>query len=308
FNLEYADETFTEITGVISDFDREVTFSSVAPKLGLDVALGENLMAYVTLSRGFKGGGFNVRAQEQAFPESAEPYDEEVLTVAEVGLKSLLAGGGLVLDAAVFHGAYDDVQVGTFRSFDADGDGTDDSFFGSFTNAGNATIQGAELEFDWKSPSIHWLALSGNISYLDARPDDFVDGNGDGFVDTQVITNAPEWSGALHLDIGLPAWGGLLAGRLTWAHRDDATLTSEGGPDPRDPTRPLLPLVQPRFDLFHAGMSWTSRDGTWQVGVYGKNLGDEAYLLSGYNVPILGVIVGNYAAPRTFTTTLGYRF
>ena len=308
FNAAYADATFSEITGVISDFDREVTFTSLAPKLGLDVALRDDVMAYVTLSRGFKAGGFNVRAQQQAFPESAEPYDDEVLTVAEAGVKSRLAGGSLGLNAAVFRGAYDDVQVGTFTSFDSDGDGVDDNFFGSFGNAGNATIQGAEVEFDWTSPAISWLALAGQVSYLDATPDDFVDGNGDGFVDTQVITNAPRWSGALHLDVDFPAWDGLLTGRLTWAYRDASTLTSEGGPDPRDPTRPLLPLVQPAFDLFHAGVAWTSGSGAWQVGVNGKNLGDEEYLLSGYNVPILGVIVGNYAAPRTVTATLGYRF
>ena len=308
FNAAYADASFTQIAAVLSDFDREVSFSSVAPKLGLDYRLTDQVLGYLTLSRGFKGGGFNVRAQEQAFPQSAEPYDEEVLTVGEIGVKSVLAAGALVLNTAVFRGAYDDVQVGTFTSFDADGDGTDDSFFGNFTNAGNATVQGVEVEFDWTSPAVRGLGLAGNVSYLDARPDDFVDGNGDGFVDTQVITNAPRWTGALHLNLGFPAWGGWINCRLTGSYRDDSTLTSEGGPDPRDPMRPLRPLVQSAYGLFHTHLVWSSQSGTWQVGLNGKNLGDEEYLLSGYNVPILGVIVGNFGAPRTVTATLGYRF
>ena len=187
----YSDRTFSERVGLRSDFDKNVTFSSVAPKLGLDYAFRDGVMGYVTLSRGFKGGGFNVRAQEQAFPESADPYDDEVLTMAELGVKSTLANRSLLLNAAVF---------------------------------------------------------------------------------------------------------------------GDSTLTNEGGPDPRDPTQPLEPLVQPAYDLFHAGMTWTSFDGKWNVSVNGKNLGNEEYLLSGYNVPILGVIVGNYAAPRTVTLTLGRRF
>ena len=85
-------------------------------------------------------------------------------------------------------------------------------------------------------------------------------------------------------------------------------MTSEGGPDPRDPSLPLLPLVQPAYQLFDIGFSWSSGDGKWRVSVDGKNLGDEAYLQSGYNVPILGVVSGNYGAPRSVTTTLRRRF
>ena len=36
-----------------------------------------------------------------------------------------------------------------FSAYDSNGDGTDDSFFGDFTNAGKATVQGLELEMQW---------------------------------------------------------------------------------------------------------------------------------------------------------------
>ena len=308
FNAGYADDTFSTVTAVTADYDQSETFSSVAPKLGLDYAFSDDVMGYFTVSRGFKSGGFNVRAQSAFFPESAEPFDDEVLTVAEVGIKSVLANRNLILNTAFFHGDYEDIQVSTFTSFDSDGDGSDDAFFGNFLNAGNATVQGLEVEFDWTSPTVSWLGLAGNVSYLDAEPDEFLDENGDGFVDTQVISNAPEWTGSLRLNLDFPAWGGLITGSVGWSYRDDSVLTTEGGPDPRDPSRPLLPLVQPSFDTWNAWVSWISGNGTWQVTVNGKNLSDEEYLTNGYNIPVLGVVQGSFGTPRTITTTLGYRF
>ncbi len=308
FNAGYTDDTFSTIAAVTSDYDQSETFSSVAPKLGLDYAISDDVMGYVSLSRGFKSGGFNVRAQATAFPESALPFDDEVLTVAEVGIKSLLANRHLVLNAAAFYGDYEDIQVSTFTSFDSDGDGSDDAFFGNFLNAGNATMKGLEVEFDWTSPTVDWLGLAGNLSYLDASPDDVLDANNDGFVDTQVISNAPEWTGAINLNVDFPAFGGLINGSIGYAYRDDSVLTNEGGPNPLNPTQQLQPLVQPSFDLVNAWVSWLAGDGHWQVTVNGKNLSGEEYLTNGYNIPVLGLFQGSFGAPRTVTATLGYKF
>ncbi len=308
FNAGYSDDTFSTVTAVTADYDQSKTFSSVAPKLGLDYTFSNDVMGYVNVSRGFKSGGFNVRAQSSFFPESAEPFDDEVLTVGEVGIKSVLANRSLILNTAVFYGDYEDIQVSTFTSFDSDGNGTDDAFFGNFLNAGNATVQGLEVELDWTSPTVSWLGLAGNVSYLDAEPDEFLDENNDGFVDTQVISNAPELTGSLRLNLDFPAWGGLITSSVGWSYRDDSVLTTEGGPDPRNPAQPLLPLVQPSFDIWSAWVSWLSGDGAWQVTVNGKNLSDEEYLTNGYNIPVLGIVQGSFGNPRTVTATLGYRF
>ncbi|MDY7094720.1 MAG: TonB-dependent receptor [Acidobacteriota bacterium] len=308
FNAGYTDATFTVINAVTADYDQSETFTSVAPKLGLDYSFTDDVLGYVTLSRGFKSGGFNVRAQATAFPESAEPFDDEVLTVGEVGLKSVLADRSLVLNIAAFYGDYEDIQVSTFTSYDSDGDGTDDAFFGNFLNAGSATISGVEVEFNWISPTVSWFGLSGNVSYLDASPDEFLDENGDFFVDTQVISNAPEFTGALNLNFDFPAFGGLITSSIGYAYRDEAILTNEGGPDPTNPAVPLLPISQDSYGIVNAWISWLSGSGTWQFTINGKNLGDEEYLTNGYNIPVLGILQGSYGAPETVTATLGYRF
>jgi iron complex outermembrane receptor protein len=48
--------------GVAADFQDTTSFSSVSPKVGLDYQFNEDVMGYVSLSRGFKSGGYNVRA------------------------------------------------------------------------------------------------------------------------------------------------------------------------------------------------------------------------------------------------------
>jgi iron complex outermembrane recepter protein len=305
FNAGYANDRFETPVAVLANYDKEATFDSIAPKLGVDYKVRDGVLAYVNVSRGFKSGGFNVRAQSTAFPQSAEPFDDEVLTVGEIGLKTVLADGQLVLNTAAFHGKYEDIQVSTFTSFDANGDGIEESFFGNFLNAGNATMNGLEVEFDHTSRAVDWLGVSGYVSYLDLEPDEVLDNNRDGFVDTQVITNAPEWTGGLRLNFDFPLVGGLLTASVGGAYRSAAILTNEGGSFAGQPVRPIS---QDAYTIFEAWVSWLSPDAKWRIGLNGKNLGDEGYLTNGYNIPALGVLTGSYGAPRTILATIEYRF
>ena len=306
FNVLNTDASFEDVLLVMADFDDEVTFTSWAPKIGLDYQFNPDVMGYIKANRGFKSGGYNVRAQSTFFPDSALPFDDEVMTVVEVGVKTVLADRRLVLNGAAFYGEYTDVQVSTFQSYDSNGDGENDAFFGNFLNAGDATISGLELEYAYNSFS--WFGLSGYLAYLDAEPDGFLDENGDGYVDTQVITNAPEFTGAIRANFDFPMARGLITGSVGYAYRDDSMLTNEGGPHPLDPTQPLLPLVQDSFGLLDAWVSWLSPNAHWRLGLTAKNLTDEEYLLAGYNIPQLGVVTGSYGAPRTFVGTVEYRF
>ena len=305
FNAGYANDQFATVTAVVANYDKEETFDSVAPKLGIDFKLSEDILTYFSVSRGFKSGGFNVRAQSTVFPKSAEPFDDEVLTVGEVGLKSVLADGRLVLNSALFHGKYEDVQVSTFTAYDSNGDGTEDAFFGNFLNAGSATMNGLEVEWNATPSAVDWFAFDGYVSYLDLEPDEFLDANRDRFVDTQVITNAPKWTAGLGLNFDFPLAGGLITASVRGAYRDDAILTNEGGSFGGQPVRPIS---QEAYTLFEAWVSWLSPDGKWRFGLNGKNLTDEAYLTNGYNIPALGILTGSYGAPRTVLATLEYRF
>jgi len=307
FNAGYTNDTFTVINAVTANYDKKKTFNSLAPKIGFDYKFSPSVLGYISASRGFKSGGFNVRAQATAFPKSAEPFKDEKLTVGEVGIKSSLADGQLVLNTAVFDGKYEDVQVSTFTAYDSNGDGVDDAFFGNFLNAGNATMKGAEVEFDAKDRAFNWIGVNGFASYLDLTPDKFLDANHDGYVDTQVITNAPKFTGGLHLNFAFPLSRGLVTASAGGAYRDDSVLTNEGGKYPGR-AAPLLPISQKAYTLYDAWVNWLSPDAKWRVGVTGKNLTNKGYLTNGYNIPALGILTGSYGAPRTVLATIEYRF
>jgi iron complex outermembrane receptor protein len=299
FNAAY-DSTFSRVLAVAAAFDKDKTFSSFAPRLGLDYAFRENVMGYVAASRGFKSGGFNVRANTIAAPGSDTPFKDEVLDVAEVGVKSVLNDHKLVLNAAAFYGKYKDVQVSTFTTVNG-------AFFGQFLNAGNARIKGVEVEFDASSVGFNWLSFSGQGSYLGVDPDP-LDNNHDGFVDTQVITNAPKFTGALRATGRGVVLRGLLVGSVGVSHRDDSTLTNEGGQYPGKPGTPLLPITQKAYRLWDAYISWLAPGGHVRVAVNGKNLANQEYLTNGYNIPSLGILQGAQGNPRTVTGTIELKF
>ncbi len=301
FNAFYTNDTFSTIASVAAAFDKEKTVDSVAPRLGLDYRFSDDVMGYVALSRGFKSGGFNVRANTAAFPRSSEPFDDEVLDVAEVGVKSVLLDHQLVLNAAAFYGDYKDVQVSVFTTTPAGG------FFGHVLNAGNATLKGAEVEFDALSVGPDWLGFAGQLSWLDADADP-LDANRNGIIDTQVITNAPELTGALRANLRFQAFGGALTASAGYAYRDDSTLTNEGEQVLAGRIQRVNPITQDAYGLWDAYVSWLSPSAHWRFGVNGKNLGDEEYLTNGYNIPALGVLQGSYGNPRTVTATLEYKF
>jgi iron complex outermembrane receptor protein len=305
FNAGYTNDTFTTVSAVTANFDKTTTFNSVAPKLGVDYKFSDQIMGYLSLSRGFKSGGYNVRAQATVFPKSADPFKDEVLDVAEVGLKSVLNDGHLVINTAVFDGKYKDIQVSTFTAYDSNGDGVEDAFFGNFLNAGSATMKGAEVEFDASSPTMPWFGANGYASYLDLTPDQFLDANHDGFVDTQVITNAPHWTTGLHFNFTSPMRSGLLTASVGGAYRGFSVLTNEGG---SFAGKALLPITQKAYTLYDASVNWLSPDAKWRLGLNGKNLTNKGYLTNGYNIPALGILTGSYGAPRTVLATVEYRF
>ena len=255
FNAGYTNDTFTVVNAITADYDKEETFDSIAPKLGIDYRFSDAAMGYFTLSRGFKSGGFNVRAQSTVFPESAEPFDDEVLTVGELGLKSTLAGGQLVMNSAIFYGSYEDVQVSTFTAYDSNGDGDEDAFFGNFLNAGNATMKGVEVEFDFSSHSVEWFGINGFVELPRPHP---------GRVPRREQRRLRRYPGdhqrprvhrRLHFNFDFPAFGGLLTASVGGAYRDEAILTNEGGQYPGRPGQPLLPISQPAYELYDAWVS-----------------------------------------------------
>ena len=301
-NRFYTDATFTQLSLLTTlglsgaDFGpggKKVNFKNFSPKVSLDYQITPEIMVYGLASRGFKSGGYNIRANTVAVPRSGEPFDDESVDSFEIGAKMGLLDQTLFLNLSAFHNKYKDIQLSVFTSYTLPNGAQ--SFFGDFTNAGKGTVNGLEVEYQWL-PSQHW-AISGNLAWLDAKYDEFITG-GVNVAKSQKFTNAPELSGALNLEYrtGL-ANGGNLSARIGYAYQSEVW-----------PTTDLSPAIrQDGYGLLNAGVIW-KLDDAWSFSLQGSNLADKEYRTTGYNIGAYGVLTGFYGPPRQVSLTAHYDF
>jgi iron complex outermembrane receptor protein len=300
-NQGYTDATYTTPNGRVSaNFDKSINFKNTSPKVSLDWQATQDIMVYALATRGFKSGGYNIRAQATAVPRSAEPFDDEVVDSFEIGSKMSFLDNSFFLNLAYFHNQYEDIQLSVFTSYDSNGDGTNDAFFGDFTNAGSGTVNGLEVEYQWL-PTANW-AISGNLAWLDAKYDEFIYA-GTNIADEQEFTNAPEFSGALNVEYRTDlANGGNLSARVGYAYQSEVVATTE------IIRTGAQPITQDGYGLLNAGVTWRMNDA-WSFALQGTNLTDKEYRTTGYNInAALGVLTGFYGPPRQYSLTARYDF
>ena len=292
-NRFYTDSSYTTSWGTAANFDKTVNFKNFSPKASLDYQFTPDIMGYASFSRGFKSGGYNIRANTTAVPRSGEPFDDEQVDSYEIGSKMSFLDQRMFLNLAYFYNQYEDIQLSVFTSYTLPNGSQ--SFFGDFTNAGKGTVQGVEAEYQFL-PTEHWL-ISGNLAWLDAEYDEFMSG-GVNIADSQHFTNAPEFSGALNAE-----WrtaldnGGNLSARVTYAYQSEVW-----------PTTDLSPVIkQDGYGLINAGVIWNVNDA-WTLSLQGTNLADEEYRTTGYNIAAYGVLTGFYGPPRQYSLMARYDF
>lgn len=293
YNIGYTDASFTRPSGVVAaDFEDSVSFQNFSPKVSLDFKVSEDILLYALASRGFKSGGFNIRAQATAVPRSRLPFDDETVTTFEVGAKNAFLDDRLFVNLAYFNSDYKDIQLSVFTAVP---NSNPPVFFGDFTNAGKGSVDGIELEYQaLLSPS---FTLQGNFAWLDAEYDEFITNNVN-VAANQKFTNAPDFSAAitglhtLQLD-----GGGSFTTRVSYSYQSEVY-----------PTTDLSEAIkQTGYGLVSAGLIWQTA-GAWRFALEGANLADKEYRTTGYNIPALGVLTGFYGAPRTYSLTATYDF
>ncbi|PNS08059.1 TonB-dependent receptor [Solilutibacter silvestris] len=302
-NISYTDATFSKPNGAVAaDFDKNIGFKNVSPKVSLDYQITPGVMVYGLASRGFKSGGYNIRANATAVPRTAEPFQDERVDSMEVGSKMALADQTLFLNMAYFHNKYKNIQLSVFTEYTTPGGAK--AFIGDFTNAGSGTVNGFEFEYQWL-PSKHF-ALTGNLAWLDAKFDEYMYKNVN-IAAQQAFTNAPKFSGAINAEYrtSLGAAGELSA-RVSYTRQSSVVATTEVTHDPVTGVN-TQPIEQGAYGLIGAGVIWKPSK-PWTVSLQGSNLNNSKYLTTGYVIPSLGVRTGFYGAPRQYTLSLRYDF
>lgn len=143
------------------------------------------VMGYVSASRGYKAGGFNIGGTLDA---AQRVYDPEFLWNYEAGIKGRWLDGRLTLRAAAFRMERDDVQVDTSITLVRE-DGSAE-FIDLIDNAASGSNRGLELEADFQATEA--LTLFASLGVMRSEFDGFVNSSGED-LDGEDQAHAPEY-------------------------------------------------------------------------------------------------------------------
>lgn len=263
-------------------------WSELTPKLGLEFQVTPDALLYASYARGFKSGGFNGRPLT-SIQEVLTPYDPEIVDSYEIGAKTRWFDRRMTANLALFFNDYKDMQL-TINA-------TPQNFV---RNAGEAEIKGGELEI--VSLLAPGLELNFAAGYLDAKYTE---------LDPQLATlnppltldkelvKAPEWTLSTGLQYAFPVGAaGTMTLRGDWSYK--SRVHHDVFNDPR--------LVQPAFDIVNAYVAFETADSRWNIALYGTNLTDERYRISGNSSLGFGLAESTFAAPREWAIAVRYNF
>jgi iron complex outermembrane recepter protein len=146
---------FPGAPNLVPIFDPEETFNKVTWKISTSYKFSEELLAYTTVSTGFRSGGLN--AVSEPFEPIPSAYSPDSLTNYEVGAKGRLFGGLFDYQADIYVINWENIQVQ---------ETTADGAFVYQGNAGSARVKGAEVELT--AHPLQYLSASLAGSYQDA--------------------------------------------------------------------------------------------------------------------------------------------
>jgi iron complex outermembrane receptor protein len=258
------------------------SWSEVTHKLSLTYRPTEDIMLYATYSEGFKSGAF--QSQTNLASVAREPVDPELVENIELGVKSGWWNNRVQLNLSYYDMDYSDLQIFELNS----------RFLLTLLNA-EAQSKGVEATLDM-APTEN-LTLSASYNWSDATFDRFINsnnldlsGNDLPFAPDQALTLVANYRFGL-------ANGSVLDVGASYNWKDDYFF----GPQNRERER------QESVALIDANVTWHSRDGSFSVDVWGKNLDDELQL-SNQIVDPTGVTSEFYMPPRTYGVTLTKSF
>jgi len=258
-------------------------FSDTSPALTASWQWSAGTVLYAKVERGYKSGGFNVRASTPA--RFNEGFDDESLVSRELGLKWDAADRRARAALALFDARYDDIQI------NVQSDPTN-IVLSDVLNAGSARIRGAELDADLLLGSA-WR-LYGHYAHLLPQLETVRNARGQNVAGQYRFMAAPDQALTLGAEVLLPSAG---LGELTasvhhaWQSETYGSATFDAGR-----------YVLDAWGVTDARLRWTMAQGdyTLDLSLWARNLADKDYYLAHFNggagAPVPSAI---WAAPRS---------
>jgi iron complex outermembrane receptor protein len=280
-------ETDVLIAPGYAPFEDKTSDTLWTGKLEMDYRPTEDWLVYVSLSRGVKAGSFNAPLNDGSprLSDDQIGYDEEVLYAYEIGFKSTLFGGTTRFNGSFYYYDYQDYQAFLFQ-------GSSGAIFNN-----DAKYKGIELEVQTRP--IEGLDFLFNASFIDAEVTNLAVSPGVFRDVTPSFTPQAQLGGVLRYEFPLVAFGGTLAAQM------DANYASNAYHNIRNYQTQKMDA----YVVGNARLSWISPDGAWELSAFVKNLADERYKVTGFDLSTLcGCSEEGWGRPREWGVRLRYNF
>ena len=262
------------------------TFEGFTPRAALEFHPATDQLVYLSATKGFKAGGFNVGSAQNT------PYSPETVWAYELGGKLSTAQGRLRLDLTAFHYDCSDLQVQDVIANSV-----------MIRNAATAKVDGVEASL-LARPSA-FLALDAAATWLDARFDRYDTVNTKtpalGVLDLSgnPLPQAPRFKAHAGAEARWSAGGAgtvRLRGDVNWQGRTYFSAFK----DPR--------ATQAGFWWLKARATWSPASRPYEIAAFIDNITNAQVFT---NVSITGDLdgsraLGNMAPPRTFGLRFSY--
>jgi iron complex outermembrane receptor protein len=166
--------------------------------------------------------------------------------------------------------------------------------FSTTSNAADAEIYGAEFEL--QCLPIDNLFVNLGLGYFSAEYEDLVVDAVD--YSSNEMTMSPEltFNGLIHCDIPMGDRGSLTL-QADFNYQDEVLFDALNNPLMREGG----------YWLRNGRVSWTSADVQWEVAAFGRNLGDEEYMVYAFDLSFFGFNEEMIGTPRGYGLEFMYR-
>jgi iron complex outermembrane receptor protein len=259
-------------------------------RANLEYRWNPELMTYVSVSTGFKGGGANPRP---FFASQIDHFGPETLTAYEIGAKSDWLDRTLRLNVSGFYSKYKEIQVVLLSCPELDGNAALPC--AAPINGGDAHIYGVEAEGEYHFGG---LSLEASGGWQQFHFDTIDPASGLSLHEPIPGFQPLRWSLAAQYDAQLPN-GGLISPRVDYFFAGGYQTIAV--PDAHS--------YLPGYHELNAHVSYKPESRKWEIAVVGTNLADKLWYTAVFDLySQSGADYGNPAEPRTIWVEFKKKF
>lgn len=272
------------------------SYKSFSWRLSADYDVTDDVLAYVSVDKGFKAGGFNIGIITSVAERTQ--VDPETLISYEIGFKSTLFDRNLRLNVAAFYYDYSDLQVLSVNTQAGSAVPTL-----GLDNAADATIKGVEVEA-FATPS-DWLDLGLNFGILDAKFKNYLSGAIDPVTGLprdfsgNRLPGAPKFTLSANAQITVPV------GRFETRWRAEYNFT--GKKYYNNAQDPLISSGD-GYGLLNLRASLSDPDNGWELAAWAKNVTNKAYIVDATDTRGFGFVPRYYGERATYGAEIRLTF